>query len=168
MEVYSECADIVIPIDDLRQAMAYERARSPLEVLRDKIRTWRRLTFLKKRRLARAARHLVDIGRPQPGQAIAKKTVMKVLEERMRLKLRGSDAYLSCGNYDTMLEQIQAAQPDKLMLHTYDERRRAIALRPPRPLSRSRTQPTQATGKRTKARQRARARRWFKKSKPPE
>jgi hypothetical protein len=166
-EVYSECADIVIPIDALRQAMAYERPRSGLEVLRDKVRTWRRLPFLKKRWLARAARHLADIGRQQPGQAIAKKTVMRVLEDKIRLKLRGPDAYLSCGNYDTMLEQI-AAQSDQLMLHEYDERRRAIAWRPLKPPSKSKTQPTQATGKRTKARQRARARRWFLKIKRPE
>ena len=140
MEVFSECADVVIPLDALRQAMAYERPRSVLEVLRDKLRVWRRLRFRKDRQLALAARHLAAIGRQQPGQAIAKKRVMQVLEEKLRLRQRGPDAYLSCGNYDTMLEQI-AAQSDELVLHEYDERRRAIAWRAPRP----RTQPTQRT-----------------------
>ena len=65
---------------------------------------------------------------------------MQVLEDALRLKQRGPDAYLACGNYDTMLEQI-AAQSDDLVLHEYDERRRAIALRQARP----RTQPTQRT-----------------------
>ncbi|MFZ1104763.1 MAG: NYN domain-containing protein [Hyphomicrobiaceae bacterium] len=140
MEVFSECADVVIPLDALRQAMAYERPRSVLEVLRDKLRVWRRLRFRKDRQLALAARHLAAIGRQQPSQAIAKKRVMQVMEEKLRLKQRGPDAYLSCGNYDTMLEQI-AAQSDELALHEYDERRRAIAWRPPRP----RTQPTLRT-----------------------
>jgi hypothetical protein len=142
MEVFSECADIVIPLDDLRQAMTYERTRSMLEVARDKLRAWRRLPFRKDRQLALAAQHLAAIGREQPGQAIAKKRVMQVLEERLRLKHRGRDAYLACGNYDTMLEQI-AAQSEELVLHAYDEHRRAIAWRAPRP----RTQPTQRTAR---------------------
>jgi hypothetical protein len=140
MEVFSECADIVIPLDALRQAMAYERHRSALEVLRDKLRAWRRRPFRKDRLLALAARHLAAIGRQQAGQAIAKKRVMQVLEEKLRLKHRGPDAYLGCGNYDTMLEQI-AVQSDEFILHEYDERRRAIAWRAPRP----KTQPTQRT-----------------------
>jgi NYN domain-containing protein len=140
MEVFSECADVVIPLDALRQAMAYERPRSVLEVLRDKLRAWRRRPFRRDRLLALAARHLAAVGRLQPGQAIAKKRVMQVLEDELRLKHRGPDAYLSCGNYDTMLERI-AAQSDELILHEYDERRRAIAWRAPRP----RTQPSQRT-----------------------
>jgi hypothetical protein len=140
MEVFSECADVVIPLDALRQAMTYERPRSLLEVLRDKLRAWRRRPFRKDRQLALAAQLLVAIGRAQPGQAIAKRTVMQVLEEKLRLKQRGRGAYLSCGNYDTMLERI-AAQSEDLVLHEYDERRRAIAVRMPRP----RTQPTQRT-----------------------
>ncbi len=140
MEVFSECADVVIPLDALRQAMAYERPRSVLEVLRDKLRAWRRRPFRKDKQLALAAQHLVDIGRAQPGQAIAKRTVMQVLEAKLRLKQRGADAYLACGNYDTMLERI-AAQSEDLVLHEYDERRRAIAVRVPR----ARTQPTQRT-----------------------
>jgi hypothetical protein len=144
MEVFSECADVVIPLDALRQAMTYERPRSALEVLRDKLRAWRRRPIRKDRRLALAAGHLVAVGRRQPSQAIAKKTVMQVLEDKLRLKQRGPDAYLACGNYDTMLEQI-AAQSDDLVLHEYDQRRRAIAWRPPRP----KTQPThRITGKR--------------------
>jgi hypothetical protein len=138
MEVFSEAADVVIPLDALRQAMAYERPRSMLEVLRDKLRAWRRRPFRKDRQLALAAQHLMAVGRAQPGQAIAKRTVMQVLEGKLRLKQRGPDAYLACGNYDTMLERI-AAQSDDLVLHEYDERRRAIAVRVPRP----RTQPTQ-------------------------
>jgi hypothetical protein len=140
MEVFSECADVVIPLEALRQAMTYERPRSVLEVLRDKLRTWRRRPFRKDRLLALAARHLIAVGRQQPGHAIAKRRVMQVLEDKLRLRQRGPDAYLACGNYDTMLEQI-AAQSDDLVLHEYDERRRAIALRQPRP----RTQPTQRT-----------------------
>lgn len=141
-DVYSECADVVIPLDTLREAMTYERPRSLLEVARDKLRALRRLPFRKSRQLLLAARHLAAVGREQPGQAIAKKRVMKVLEEKMRLKHRGPDAYLACGNYDTMLEQI-AARSDDLVLHEYDERRRAIAFRAPRP----RTQPTQRTAR---------------------
>jgi hypothetical protein len=137
-EVYSECADVVIPLDALRQAMSYERPRSWLEVLRDRLRAWQRRPFRKDRRLALAAQHLAAVGRQQPSQAIAKKRVMQVLEDKLRLKQRGPDAYLGCGNYDTMLEQIKA-HSDQLMLHEYDERRRAIAWRPPKP----KTQPTQ-------------------------
>jgi hypothetical protein len=102
----------------------------------------RRLPFRKDRQLMLAAQHLAAIGRQQPGHAIAKKTVMQALEEKLRLKHRGPDAYLACGNYDTMLEQI-AAQSEELVLHEYDARRRAIAWRPPRP----RTQPTQRTAR---------------------
>jgi uncharacterized LabA/DUF88 family protein len=143
-EVYSECADVVIPLDALRRAMTYERPRSLLEVLRDKLRTWQRRPFRRDRRLALAARHLVAVGRQQPSQAIAKKLVMQVLEDNLRLKQRGPDAYLGCGNYDTMLEEIKA-HSDQLMLHEYDERRRAIAWRPPKP----KTQPTQQITQRT-------------------
>jgi uncharacterized LabA/DUF88 family protein len=129
MEVYTECADVVIPLDALRAAMRYERQRSTLEIVRDKLRALRNLPFQRAKLLALAAEHLAEIGKAHPGQAIAKKTVMQVLEESMRLKHRGRGAYLSCGNYDTMLERI-AAQSDELFLHEYDERRRAIAWRP--------------------------------------
>jgi hypothetical protein len=43
-----------------------------------------------------------------------------------------------------MLEEIKA-HSDQLMLHEYDERRRAIAWRPPKP----KTQPTQQITQRT-------------------
>ena len=155
MQVYRECADVVIPLDALRRAMAYTRRRSALEVLRDKLRTWRRLPFRKHRQLALAARHLAAIGRRQPGQAIAKTTVMKALEDKARLEHRGPDAYLSCGNYDTMLEHI-AARSDEFILHEYDERRRAIAWRPSRPQP---TQPAQPTGPTTSGKRSRRRRR---------
>ncbi len=38
MDVYSECADIVIPLDALREAMRYERPRPTLEILKDRLR----------------------------------------------------------------------------------------------------------------------------------
>src|SRR5688572_8460086 len=44
-DVYTECADVVIPLEALRKAMTYERPRSRLEVLRDKVRTWHRRRF---------------------------------------------------------------------------------------------------------------------------
>jgi uncharacterized LabA/DUF88 family protein len=139
-DVYTECADVVIPLEALRKAMTYERPRSRLEVLRDKVRTWHRRRFRQDRWLALAAELLVAVGRQQPSQAIAKKRVMQVLEDNLRLKQRGPDAYLGCGNYDTMLEQIKAHSED-LFLHEYGERRRAIAWRPAKP----KTQPTQRT-----------------------
>ncbi|HEX5998421.1 MAG TPA: NYN domain-containing protein [Hyphomicrobiaceae bacterium] len=130
MEVYSECADVVIPIEALHDAMAYERQRSLMERLRDKLRGWRKLAR-RRNRLAVAAALLIEIGKQSPGQTIAKKAVMKALEEKFPIQHRGRGAYLSCGNYDTMLERI-AAQSEELYLHEYDERRRAIAWRSPR------------------------------------
>ena len=139
MEVFSECANIVIPLDKLREAMAYERTRSTLEVLRDKLRVAspavpqgqaagaRRRASRRRRPPAAEPSHRQEKGNAGPGGQAAPQAARPRRLPRVRQLRHHAGA--------------DRGPADDLVLHEYDERRRAIALRPPKP----RTQPTQRT-----------------------
>ena len=130
IEVFRECADVIIPLDSLKLAMTYERKRRALEVFRASLQRWLRALRGNKAQLKLAAKCLAEIGKATPGLAIAKKKVTQQLAQKVKgFQTIGDNAYFGAGNYDTMIEQI-ADTSDELFLHEYAHGGRAISWRP--------------------------------------
>jgi hypothetical protein len=131
MEIFSECADIVIPLSALQKAFEYEGQRGVLEVWKDRIANWRSGWRQKEQQLKIAGGHLARIAKERPiGGALGRKLLLQVLAKEMKnFKTTGDGAYLSCGNYETMLEEI-AKHCDDFFLHEYDHGGRALSWRP--------------------------------------
>lgn len=131
MEVFLDCADFVIPLEQFRAGMAYQRKRRLLESAKEKWAAWKWAWMIRKDHadLAIAAEHISDIGKAMPGKTLGKKLVVEHLKRKMSsFQTTGPRAYFDCGNYDTMIERI-AAKNDEFFLHEYDHGSRAISWR---------------------------------------
>ena len=130
MEVFLDSADFVIPLEQFRTGMTYERKHTFLESVRAKLGAWKRAWARKDHLdLAAATGHLAELGKGQPGKPLGKKVVVERLKQKMEsFRTAGPRAYLDCGNYETMIKRI-AANNDEFFLHEYEGGGRAISWR---------------------------------------
>jgi hypothetical protein len=78
-----------------------------------------------------AAGHIAKIGTRSPGLQLGRKTINRTLTNHMpEYSTVGASAYLGCGSYNKMLEQLTSVRSD-LRLHKYDRGGRGISFRPP-------------------------------------
>ena len=130
MTVFLDSADFVIPLEQFRTGMAYERKRHLLENVTTRLAVWRRARRPKDHPdLAAAAGHIAELGQRKPGQPLGRKMVIERLKQKMpSFKTSGPKAYFDCGNYQTMLERI-AAKNEAFHVHEYDRGGRALSWR---------------------------------------
>lgn len=114
--VYSECATTVIPLESFAKALAYQPPRRLGERIKDKLARAKEALSANERRLRLAATCLEEPGKEQPGRPLARKKVMGALKDIRGFETDGPKAYFSCGNYDTMLQQI-AERSETLFVH---------------------------------------------------
>jgi uncharacterized LabA/DUF88 family protein len=160
-DVYSDHADIVIPLDVLKTAFRYERKKSLFNRLRARWKLYSEQAAQrraeKSERAAAAskaaavrkaaavavegAKNLVDVaadhvaktGARSPGLPISKKTVTRTLQNHMPEFSTTSDKrYLGFDSYNEMLERITQVRDD-LRLHRYRGGGRGVSFRPPPP-----------------------------------
>ena len=85
----------------------------------------------RKKLMATAADHIARIGARSPGLQIGRRTINRTLANHMpEYTTVGGSAYLGCGGYNKMLEQLTSVRSD-LRLHKYYRGGRGISFRPP-------------------------------------
>jgi len=127
--VFREYTEFVISLEQFKEAMSYERKLPLLARIRTRMRAWKQAWEARRDDLAIAARHVARLGKARPGKTLGKKWVVEELEKKMRaFRTKGKRAYLDCGNYQTLIQQI-ADKDDRFFLKEYPNGIRAIGWR---------------------------------------
>ena len=119
--------------DELKAQEARRKAAEIERIAAEKLASAQRTAAIERQNMLieTAAGHVARIGTRSPGLQIGRTTVNRTLTNHMpEYATVGTSAYLGCGSYNKMLEQLTSVRSD-LRLHKYHRGGRGISFRPP-------------------------------------